>query len=364
MLDQPLNRRQITAILIMFTFGSSAVLGFSSEVAQDTWIALALGALCSVPILLLYARLVRLNPGENVFGIFERTMGKAAGKIATVFLTWYAIHLCALVMRNFSEFLKITALFDTPQIAVLAVMLVTVGLLARSGPKALGKWAVITMPIVIGMVAITVVLSLNIYRYEMILPILEHKVTDIFNSAFQAFSFPFTETVLTLGIADFFGARESPYKAYLWGLAISAATLLLVTFRNLLVLGPVVMASSYFPSYMAARIIAIGDFISRIEGSISVNFILAGIVKITLCFIVASRGLSSLLGIRNWQSIVFPTGFAALALSQILYANVMQMYAFVAYYAYYALPFEVALPLIAWIFSEVRARRKKTAAAV
>ncbi len=364
MLNQPLNRRQISAILIMYVFGSSAVLGVSNEVAQDTWIALTLGALCSVPILLLYARLVRLNPGENIFGIFERTMGKAAGKIATVFMTWYAIHLCALVMRNFSEFLKITALFDTPQIAVLAVMLVTVGVLARSGPKALGKWAIIVMPIVMGMVAITVVMSLNIYQYQLILPILEHKMTDILRNAFQAFSFPFTETVLILGIADSFDPRESPYKAYLWGLAISAMTLLFVTFRNLFVLGPIVMASSYFPSFMAARIIAIGDFISRIEGSISVNFILAGIVKITLCLIVASRGLSRLLGIRNWQSIVFPTGLAALALSQILYANVMQMYTFVAYYVYYALPFEVALPLLAWILSEVRARRKKTAAAV
>jgi spore germination protein KB len=361
MLDQPLVRRQAIALISLFIFGSSAVVGVSTTVAQDAWIALLMGFLGSIPVLLIYARVMKLNPGEDIFRIFEKTTGKAFGRIMTLFMTWYALHLCALVMRNFSEFLMITALPETPQIPVLAVMLVTVGLLAKSGGKALGKWAVIAWPVVIGMVMITVVMSFNIYQYDNILPVFEHRITEIAKSSFQVFSFPFTETVIFLGIADCFDVQEGPYRAYLWGASISAVILLVVTFRNLFVLGPIVMTSSYFPSYMAARIIAIGNFISRIEGSISVNFILAGIVKITLCLIVASRGLAILLGVENWRNLVFPAGFVALALSQILYGSTMQMYAFLVYYPFYALPFEVLLPVLIWIFSEVHARRKKQA---
>lgn len=361
MLDQPLTRRQTVALLVMFIFGSSAVLGVSSNVAQDTWIPLALGALFSVPVLMVCARVARLNPGADLFEIFERTMGKAVGKLATLLMAWYALHLCALVMRNFSEFLMITALYETPQTAVLAVMLVTVGVLARSGAKALGKWSVIVFPIVMGMVAITVCLSFNIYHYENVLPMFEHSVAEIAEGSFQVFSFPFAETVLLLGVADCLDVRENPYHIYLWGVLISTVVLMLVTFRNLLVLGPVVMSSSYFPSYVAARIISIGDFLSRIEGSISVNFILAGITKITLCLIVASRGLARLTGVSDWRNMVFPAGFAAFALALILYDDTMQMYAFILYYPYYALPFQVVLPFLAWILSEVRARRKKNA---
>ncbi len=363
MLDQPLTRRQVIATISMFIFGSTAVVGVSTSVAQDSWIAFLLGFLISLPILLVYGRVAKLHPGEDLYRIFENTMGKVFGKIAILLMSWYALHLCALVMRNFSEFLMITSLTETPQIPVLAVMLVTVALLCRCGPKALGKWAIIAWPVVVGIVAITVVMSLNIYHYNHILPIFEHKFWEIAKSGFQVFSFPFTEAVLFLGIADYFDVRESPYKMYVWGAVISAIILLFITFRNLFVLGPVVMASSYFPSYMAARIIAVGEFLSRIEGSISINFMLAGNVKITLCLIVASRGFASLLNISDWKNMVFPVGLVAVGLSQILYQNTMQMYTFIFYYPYYALPFEIALPFLTWILSEVRARRKKTAMA-
>jgi spore germination protein KB len=362
--DQPIKGRQSAAALVMTAFGSSAVLGVSSGVAQDSWISLILGALIAVPALIIYARLIRLHPGANLFEMFAKAMGRVAGKIATALMAWYALHLCALVMRNFSEFLHITSLFATPQQAVLALFLVVSGLLARGGGNALGKWSVIIFPIVMSMVAITIVMSLNIFNYSFIFPIFAHPVSDIARTGFQVFSFPFAETVLFLGIADQLEPRENPYSIYLWSNLISAAVLLLITFRNLFALGSIVMQTSYFPSYMAARIITIGDFISRIEGSISINFILAGITKAALCLMVASRGIAHLIGIADWRSLVYPCGFLALALALTMYADTMQMYAFVLYYPYYALLFQAVLPLLAWAFSEVRARRGKPAQAV
>ena len=356
-LDQPLTRRQAVAILLLFNFGSSVVMGVSSGVAQDSWISLLLAAVYAVPVLLMYGRIISLNPGEGLFDAAQRLLGKFFGKLVALLMAWYALHLGALVLRNFSEFIQISSLQETPQLPVAAIMMLTVCALAVKGGKALGKWAVATAPVVLFIVLLTVILSLNVMHTEHLLPVFEHPPAEIAKDAFQIFSFPFAETVLFLGIADLIRPSDRPGGIYLWGLMCSGIVLMIVILRNLTVLGPAVVSVEYFPSYAAARIINLGDFLSRIEGSISVNFMLAGITKIALCVITASRGIASLFGVKDWKTLVLPTGLLSLMLSVIIYSNTMDMFSFVKVYPYYAIPFEIALPLILWIVSEVRARK-------
>ena len=356
-LDQPLTRRQAIAILLMFNFGSSVVMGVSTGVAQDSWISLILAVVYAVPVLLMYGRIIALNPGEGLFDAAQRLLGKFFGKLATLIMSWYALHLGALVLRNFSEFIQVTALQETPQLAVASIMTLIVCMLAGMGGKALGKWAIATAPVVLFIVILTVVLSLNVMTLQHVLPLFEHSPAAIAKDAFQAFSFPFAETVLFLGIADLIRPSDRPTGIYMSSLFISGFVLLIIILRNLVVLGAAVVSVEYFPSYTAARIIDLGEFLSRIEGSISVNFILAGVTKIALCLITASRGIASLFGVKEWRSLVLPTGLLALMLSIIIYNNTMDMFSFVVVYPYYAIPFEILVPLALWIASEVNARK-------
>ena len=362
MLDQPLTSRQAIALLMMFNFGSSVVMGVSTSAGQDSWISLLLAILFAIPVVLMYGRIVELNPHMDLFDAMEAMLGKVAGKIAIALMSWYALHLSALVLRNFSEFIQISSLLETPQLPVLIIMILAVCYLAKCGCKALGKWSLATMPLVMAVVILTVILSLNVMRFQNILPIFGHKMGQIVADAFRIFTFPFCETVLFLGIADCVHKDDNPKKIYLTATLISGLVLLVVILRNLFVLGAEVVAVEYFPSYVAARIINLGDFLSRIEGSISVNFILAGITKIAVCLIAASKGLAKLFGVEDFRRLVMPAGLLAIALALILYDSTMAMFAFVKYYAIYAIPFEVILPALLWIVSEIRSKRAPAAA--
>ena len=357
MLDQPLTRPQALAILMMFNFGSSVVMGISTGVGQDSWIALMISIAYAVPILWMYARIISLNPGEGLFSALEHRLGRILGKALTALMSWFALHLCALVLRNFSEFIQDATMTNTPQLPVLIIMAMTVYMLARNGGKALGKWSVATMPVVLGIAILTVLLSFNIMDPENFLPVLESPIGKIFSEAYKTFSFPFAETVVFLGIADFVRPSDSPLKIYLGGLLFSALIMLVIIARNLMILGPAVVAVEFFPSYTAVSIINLGDFVSRIEGSISVNFMLAGITKIALCLITASRGIASLFGIQDWRKLVAPVGFLAVMLAQILYGSTMEMFAFLNYYGFYAIPFELVIPILLWTVSEIRSRK-------
>ena len=358
-LDKPLTRPQAIAILLMFNVGSSAVVGVVSGVGQDSWIALLMGTLFAVPVMWINSRIISLNPGEGFFEAVERLLGKVIGKFVIALISWFALHLCSLVLRYFSEFIQITALLETPQLPVLFIMAMTVYMLAINGGKALGKYSLAITPIVLGLVAMTVLFSFNLYEPENFLPVLEHPVGDIASNSFQVFSLPFAETVLFLGIADFIRPSDNPPKIYLGGLLFSALVFLVIIARNLMVLGPAVISVEYFPSYTAARIINVGDFFSRIEGSISVNFMLAGIAKTALCLITATRGIACLFGIKDWRKLVAPVGLLAVMLAQIQFSSATEMFGFVNYYPYYTIPFEIALPVLIWVVSEIRTRKER-----
>ncbi len=357
MLDQPLTRPQALAILMLFNFGSSVVMGVSTGVGQDSWIAMLFATAYAMPVMWMYARIISLNPGEGLFSAAERLLGKVLGKVVIALMSWFALHLCALVLRDFSEFIQVASMLETPQLPILIIMATTVYMLARNGCKALGKWSMATMPIVLGVVTMTVLLSFNIMNPEYFLPVLESPIGKIAAEAYKPFSFPFAETVVFLGIADFVRPSDSPLKIYMGGLLFSALVMLVIIARNLMILGPAVVAVDYFPSYSAVAIINLGDFFSRVEGSISVNFMLAGISKIALCLITASRGIASLFGIRDWRKLVAPTGLLAVMLAQNMYGSTMELFSFLNYYGFYAIPFELMIPILLWAVSEIRTRR-------
>lgn len=345
--------------IILFNFGSSVIMGINTEVNQDAWLAILAATLMAVPLFLIYARILKLFPEKDLYEISETVFGKIGGKFVTVLFVWYSIHLAALVLRDFSEFTEISAMPETPQLPIMILMVLTTVYLARSDMRAIGKWSVVMVFFVLFVVLVTFAASIRHMELENFLPFMEHSPAQIGKSAFQVFSFPYAETVIFLGVGSAFSKGEKLYGAFLRALALVLIIFLLVFSRNLTFLGRKMMEISFFPSYVTVRILEIGDFLARIEGSISSNFLLAGIVKISVCILSAARGISSLFKLGHYQLMVLPVGMVAMAICTALYTNTMGMFSFLSYYPYYAFPFQVVIPLAVWIAGEVYTRKQK-----
>ncbi len=348
--------------IVLFNFGSSVVMGVSTGVGQEAWIPILAATIAAIPLFLVYGRIMQLFPEEDIFGIMNSLFGKIFGKIGIALLTWYAVHLCALVLRDFSEFTQISSMPETPQLPIMILMILTTIYLARSGMRNMGKWSLVMFFFVSLVVIFTFLAAIPKAKIDDLLPIGSHTRAEYFESSFQIFSFPYAETVIFLCLAGSYEKKDSPYKMLFYALLITLIVFILVFLRNLTLLGPAMMRISYFPSYVTARIIGIGDFLARIESLISSNFLFAGIVKITACLLAASKGLARLFELEDYRILVLPMGMLTMAISVFLYENTMEMFAFLKYYPYYAFPFQVILPLITWIGCEfyVRKHRKES----
>jgi spore germination protein KB len=360
---EQISMKQGLCILLMFIFGSSVVMGVNTQVEQDSWMSLLLAAAGSIPMVLVYARLIRLNPGMGLFDMMEMLLGKVGGKVAVALMAWYALHVGSMVMRNFSEFIEIIAMPETPQLPIIIGMMLVTAYMAKCGVETLGRWALGTFVLIPVVVTLTVLLSLTCMDLTNLQPVMSHTPGEIAKSSLMLFAFPFAETVMLLAVANGIKKADSPYKLYLGALLLGTLMLLVVLIRNIALLGAPIMRAEYFPSYAMARVIRLGNFLSRIEISISVNFVLGGIVKISLCFLAAAKGVARLFALPDYRRVVMPVGLLMVALCAIVFDNTMEMFAFLPIYQFYTLPFQVVIPLIVWIAAEVDARKKKRQAA-
>lgn len=358
--DNSVSSREMVLMIILFVFGSSVVMGVNSNTRQDSWISLLIGAAISVPVFFIYSRMIQLMDGEDFYTSILNWFGDIFGRIIILLLIWYYIYLAAVVLRNFSEFMEIVSMPETPHIPMMISLLLVVVYLCKSRIQVISRWSVVGLYITITIVTITVLATASHMQVNYLFPILEHSPSEMLKGSFEVFSFPFAECVVFLPIMNSV-KRANPYHIFFKGLFFSMLVLLIIVLRNILCVGPYLMQAEYFPSYSCARIMEIGSFLSRIEGTISVNFIVAGVTKATLCLYSGTLGAAKLLNVPNkLDMIIMPICMLTLTLCVFSYSDAMQMFDFIDFYPLYALPFQVVIPLLIWLVGEWKTHKKKT----
>lgn len=364
MQKEVISNRQGITMMIMFILGSTLILGVGSEAKQDVWLAIIIGVVFAIPLMGVYARILSLFPEKNLYEILNIIFGKFLGKFMTLFFIWYSFHLGVLVLRNFSEFIKVVSFPETPEFVPVMMMGILCIWVVKEGIEVLGRWSQLAIILLMSIIVIIPFLSLTKASFNNIRPILYNGIMPVFDNAFSIFSFPFAETVLFLTIFSLNKEKNNPFKIYYFSLAISGFFILLLTVRNILVLGIDFLSMLYFPSYIAASIINIGDFLQRIEVFVAVGFIFAGFAKISVCLLAACKGIASIFKIDNYRQIVAPVGFLMMITSCFIYQSAMEMQEWVKVYKYYAFPFQVILPIIIWIAAEIKMKGQKKSKAL
>ena len=360
MSKESITQKQSIVMMITYMLGSSMVLGAGSEAKQDVWLALLIAMLMSVPVMYIYIRFHVIYPDKSLYEILNTVFGRVLGKIVAIPFIWFAFHLGALVLRNFLEYIKIVSMTQTPMFAFAIVMIISSIYGVRAGVEVIGRWTTIILPFLMLSVLIVTVFLSPLFDFGNLKPVLYNGFKPILYNAISALAFPFAETVIFTAVLDKIRDKRSLYKIYYVSLIFSGIVLIIISLRSILTLGAENVGNMYFASYAAVGLIDIGDFLERIEVSVTVVFLFGGYVKNSICLYAASTGIANVLNIDNYRQIVTPVGMLMLVFSFIIYNNTMEMFEWAnKIYKYYAIPFEVVLPLIVLIVAEIKIRLTK-----
>lgn len=363
MKKEAITIKQLIFLMMLFIFGTTVAVGVYTDVGQDAWISTILGIVFSLPMVIVFARIISLYPGKNLFDIMQEVFKPVIGKILIVLMIWYALFTASNVVCIFNNFIRITSLISTPRLIISITFIAICAYLAISKLNGFGKGSATVFYIVIAATVITMLMSLGkIKNFNNLFPIANHSIPQIAGGAWSVFAMPFAQVVLFLGLADVIKRKknESIYKAFIYATIIAGAILLIVNLRNLLLLGSYLIESSYFPSFKAARILGIKNVLERIEGMLTYNFMMAGIAELTVCIIFSAKGATKLFGLKNYKTLIAPISLLILSLCLVGNDNIIEIFDFLKIYKYYALPFQVVIPLIVWIGAEIKTRSDKT----
>ncbi|MGI5984516.1 MAG: endospore germination permease [Clostridiales bacterium] len=358
MVNEEINGRQVVNMIILFLLGSSLVTGNSMVAEQDSWISVLIGIAMSVPVVLIYARLYTLAPKQDLFDLSYQIFGKIGGAIITILFSVYTLHLGILVIKDFTEYINVVSLPETPQLA----NAICIGLIAYftviKGIEILGRGTYFVMPFVVFVVFLLTGFTFKYMDINNLKPILTQDIGVIFNGALSAFTFPLAETVLFINVFSVVNTDKSPASLYLTAVLVSGFILFVLVIGSIMVLGFPLVSSLYFPSYSDVRIVDIGNFLSRIEVLVSANYIVFGLVKVTVCLYVSCKGFAKLFNLGNFKMLAAPLTLIMVITSTILYENTMKMFNHIQYYKFYAPLFQIVIPLIIMIFLQVKSKKQ------
>jgi spore germination protein KB len=357
MTKEVVSDRHAVFMMTLFIFGSTIIIGTGSEAKKDMWLAIIVGMILGILISIMYSRILYLYHGKNVFEVNEIVFGKAIGKILNVFYVWFAFHLSALVINNFSEFISIVGLPDTPRLVPVLFMVALSVWGSKAGLEVIGRLSAPFAIFLIMLIITTVSLSVREMEPNNLRPFLFEGINPVIRGSLTAFTFPFGETVIFLMIFSGLISKKSGYKIFPIAMLITGFFFLAISLRNIMIIGTEELSRNYFPSYTVVARINIGDFIQRIETAVLVAFLLGGFVKVSCCIIAASKGIAKILNFDDHKFLLTPVALASLSFSFITYESIIETVNWVPQVWYiYASIFQVFLPLVTYIGAEFKAR--------
>lgn len=349
-----ITTKQGIFMMILFLFGSAVVVGVGGQAKQDAWLAVIFGLVIAIPILFVYCSLLELFPGQDLFDILISLFGKSIGKIIILLFSWYALHLGALVVRNFTEFIHIVSLTQTPQFVLVMFFGIITIYMVKSGVEVMGRWSEFVLPFILLTIFINIALAAKDFDFVNLKPVLYDGISPLIKPSYGVFSFPFAETILFTAILSSLNKQKNQKKVYLMSILVAGFTLLAATLRNILVLGAEQASVQFFPSFTAVRLIHIGEIIERIEISVATIFLLSGIIKLSVCLLFASKGISKLFDFKDYRTITTPVALLMLTLACIIYKSANEMVEWIKIYPYYASLFQVILPVSIFFYAKIK----------
>lgn len=360
MSKETISDYQGVTLAILFIFGSTFVIGTGGKAKNDVWIAVLVAILISVPVMLMYARILNRYPGKDLFDILVEVFGKFTGKLFSILYIWFSFHLGSLVLRNFGEFMSTIGFPETPRIIPIVLYASICAIGVKCGIETLAKCSSYFIIYVFLFLLITAFLVIPNIEIENLLPIMNNGIKPVLQGALSVLFFPFGELVVLMMVSDSLKTPGSAYNVYLKALLIGGLVLVYIVTRNVTVLGAETIETVYFPSYVAISRINVGNFLQRLEISVTIIFIFAGFIKISICMLAAVKGVSKLFGSKDYRFLVNPVALLMINLSYIIYDSIMEMFEWAQdIWPYYAFPFQVIFPLIILIAVEIKARIQK-----
>ncbi|MGZ4032605.1 MAG: GerAB/ArcD/ProY family transporter [Tumebacillaceae bacterium] len=353
--------RQFTVLVILFTIGSSILIvpsALAAEAQQDAWLGAIVGVGVGTCLVFLYNTIGMRFPGMTMVQLSEFVLGKWLGKAVALLFVAHFFLLATLVLRNIGDFITTNVMTDTPIQIIHTVFVLVVIMGIGLGLETLARASEILFPWVILLFFILTIFLLKEVHIEKILPIYENGFKPVARAGLTLIGTPFLELVSFLMIFPYVKKRQGATGAFLVGSLVGGSILIILSLITILVLGADITARNNYPSYALAKKISVGNFLERVEAMMAGIWFISIFMKVAICFYASALGLSQVLGMKQYRTLLLPMGMIMVTLSLVVFPSIVYFKEFVTNsWAPYSATFGLVLPVLLLVIGLFRKKR-------
>lgn len=325
---------------------------------HDMWMTPIVGALIGFITVYITWKLHQLFPKSTPIQYSERILGKAVGRLFSLFLVSFYIHDTGIAVRQYSDFISGNVMRETPEI-VFSISIVFVSALAvRGGIEVIARAAVICTTIFLSTSLVLLLLIKDIDISNM-LPILEDGLLPVIKGGLVHTAW-FSEFFLLAFIYPFINTKRKGLKS---GMKASLYVMLLLLYFHFFVLTilEVSAINQFYPVYSIIRSISVFGFFENFEVLVTASWVLGNFVKVSVFLYVGSLGLAQLLRLSNYRIIVFPVSLLLVLLSYWDIPNIVELVDFLAkVQPFYFVLVQTVFPLFLLLIALARRNRTES----
>jgi len=350
-----LKASQIMFLTVSFIMGSILLITMIDGIAeQDSWFVMTTGFIVALPFVLMYIHLAKRFPGKSLIAMNDIIFGKVIGKIFSVIYLLYFFMLLTFNINDLSSFYTAYIMPETPQMELIVIIVLICAFAVKRGIAAIARVSLLTTTITVTAVVVTSLLLISDMDFSHFLPMLAKPAIKYVQATQIVAELPCLEVVALLMAVPMLKDNAKIRRYWLSGMTIAALLFVLITVRDTAVLGPAsgILADN---SFETVRLIDIGEFLTRIELIVALNYTASLFIKISVLYYVTVSAFSELLRIEQNSSLILPLGSIAMIFAVVKVESAVTHAVWGAQYAaVFSFPCTVFFPLLMVIVAAIR----------
>ncbi len=321
--DEKISTRQLTFLVFSLLIATSVLIlpaMIIEEAKQNVWLSALLVSAAAVLVGLINVKLGQRFPGQTIIEYSKEITGRPLGTLLGLAYLLLLFYINVLVIREFTELLKIQFFPETPVAALSTLMVLTAAYAVRRGLEVLCRINEILLPLVLVFALGGLLLIFKDLDFTQLLPLFSGGLIPVFKGAYPATVF-FFETNLVAMILPALNNQRRAFRSVLR--AIVPASLLFTS----LSIASLALMGSRTEDYLAPvpflfRYISVGNIIERQETLVMALWMAIALFKIGLYYYCICQGAARWAGLQDYRPLVYPVGALLVLISIVHIPNV------------------------------------------
>lgn len=322
---------------------------------RDGWISVLIAYLLSTAIGLMFINLASRFPNKTVVQYMPIVLGKSVGKLMGFIYIVTTLVMPACGLREGVELMKYFLPYTPPVVTSVAIFIL-IAYVLKKGFEVYARLAELFFIFVIIFIILLLVLTLPRTDWGNLMPMLDNNFMSVIKGLPIHLSYSL-ETILFMAL--WFPclnskAKTKANKMVLIAMPLSGLLMTAVVIVNIAFTGIALGKELVFPLYYMSEYIAIGDFITGVEGIFLFLWMIATFLVLPVLFLPSVVSLAQWFNLKDYRPLIVPMSLIVITLSFIP-SNILETFAVDGFIStYFKLTIALFITLIVCPIAAVR----------